>query len=181
MRIARICDPELRESFPQFCHNTTTYVSIPHKAASQLFVFNDEEPCWASIQVEGREVHTVRLDGKQSLIELHRLVQPEPVTDSFRDTLANLFGVRRSRPRENCKNHTRLYAFQVVLLADTPQRQVLATYDFHILCPREYADACAVHRQICSNPDVIAPDTISDRTEGRCCPDCKQTRQHRAS
>jgi hypothetical protein len=179
VRIARICDPEAREPFPYFCHNTTTYVSVEHDAPSQLLVINDQEPCWASIQVDRREVHAIRLTGKQAVIELHKLSAPAPHNDSFTDTLASLFNLRRVRP--NCKSHTRLYAFQVVLQADTPQRPVLATYDFHILCPREYQEACAVHRQICTNPDVIAPDTISDRTEGRCCPDCKQTRHDRAS
>lgn len=176
MRIARISDPVAQELFPSFCHNTTTYVGIPHEAPSLLFVYNDQEPCWASIQVDGREVHAVRLDGKQATIELHNLRAPgvSAVSDSLLDAFTSLFRLNR---RPNCKSLTRLYAFSVVLQADTAQRAVLATYDFHVLCPREFEDALAVHREICHRPEAITPDTISHRAEGRCCPHCIATRE----
>jgi hypothetical protein len=178
VRIARVCDPEAREQFPNFVHNTTTYVSVPHDAPSQLFVIDDTEPAWASIQVDGREVHAVRLDAGQTVIQLNTLYAPAPASDSFRDNLVSLFSRRR---RPNCKSHVRLYAFQVVIQSDTDERKVLATYDFHILCPREYQEACDVHARICAHPEVISPDTISDRAEGRECPNCKRTREVRTT
>jgi hypothetical protein len=164
------------ELFPSFCHNTTTYVGIPHDAPSILFVYNDQEPCYASIQVDGREVHSVRLEGRQTHIELHKLRAPAvtAVSDSLLEAFTSIFRVRR---RANCKSQTRLYAFSVVLQADTPQRNVLATYQFHVLCPREFQDALAVHHEICHSPEAIAPDSISHRAEGRCCPHCIATRE----
>jgi hypothetical protein len=182
VRIARICDPATQELYPNFCHNTRTYVGIEHDAPSVLFVYNDQEPSWASIQVDGREVHRVQLTGTQAVIELHKLMAPPPapadLTEALSDVLGNFLRLKRRKP--NCRSHQRLYKFSLVLQADTDQRETLATYDFHVLCPREFEEANAYHRQICADPAAIAPHTIAERAEGRCCPNCRRTREERA-
>ncbi len=176
MRIARICNPEAREPFPSFAHHTTTYVGIPHDNPSQLCILNDEEPGFVSIQADGREIFSQRLVDGQADIELSKFTAPVPPPANLTDTLARIINLARRLP--GCR-HTRLYAFSVVLLSDTPERTVLATYDFHILCSQEFEEACSVHRQICHSPEAIAPDSISDRTAGRCCPDCREVRHSR--
>lgn len=176
MRIARICDPEAREPYPNFVHNTTTYVAIPHDRPSLLFVFNDEEPCSVAIMAEGREIHVERLVNGQAVIELHRFRAPAPQPTNVTETLASLISLARRKP--HCREN-RLYAFSIVLRDDTPEQSVLATYDFHVLCPTEYEAACAYHHEICQSPKVISPDTISDRAEGRACPNCREVRKTR--
>jgi hypothetical protein len=141
---------------------------------------NDDEPSWVSIVADGRQVHVERLSDGQAVIELHKLTAPSPNRESLfglGDTLAQIIALARRKP--DCRQ-TRLYAFSVVLHRDTPERQVLATYDFHVLCPEEFEAACAFHSQICQRPTAITPDTISDRAEGRHCPHCREVRQHRS-
>ena len=70
----------------------------------------------------------------------------------------------------------RLYAFSAVFVRNTPDRQVAATFDFHVLCPTEFEPARAFHLQLQKDPDAIAPDTIFDRAEGVHCPECRQLR-----
>lgn len=177
MRIATICDPQAREPFPSFVHNTTTYVSIPHDHPSLLVAKNDEEPCWLSLQVEGRELHAQRLVDGQAIIDISKFKAPLPSPTSLTDTLSQILSFARGKSA--CR-HTRLYTFSAVLLGDTADRAVLATYDFHVLCPREFEAACVFHRDVCRSPQAITPDTISDRTEGRNCPSCRQVRASRS-
>lgn len=177
MRIARICDPSVHEPYQSFTHNTTAYVGIPHHQASVLFVLNEEEPdAWVSLQSDGREVHAVQLVDGKTLIALSEINAPAPAPDSLTEGLSHLLSFVRGR--STCRD-TRLYKFSVVIQSNDENRSVLATYDFHILCPQEFEEASTYHRQLCHRPNAIAPDTISERTEGRCCPDCRQIREQR--
>lgn len=173
MLTARICDPIAQQPFASFVHNTTTYVSIPHGHPSVLFLQADEckpeQPIRASIQVGGREVYSHQMNCQPSFIELSKLPAP-PHIGSFGDLFIPLM---RKRP---APEPMRLYSFSIVFQSCDADARTLATYQFHVLCPPEFEQAEEFHLRLQRDPKAIAPDSITDRCEGNCCPDCRAVR-----
>lgn len=168
MRTVRICNPVAGEPFPCFQHHTTTYVAIPHGHPSLLFI-QPEQSCWLTIQSEARPVMERRLTSDEVAIDLAELPAPGRGNTLAKFLLAPLAHMA-GRPKHVCPD--RLYAFTVTLHADTRERPIIATYDFHILCPEEYEQARTCDRELRCDPQAISPDTISERTEGRHCAHC---------
>lgn len=170
MLTAKICDPIAQQPFASFVHNTTTFVSIPHGHPSVLFLHADSQPqpVRASIQVGGREVYNHVLNAQPSFIELSKL--PAPPSSSFGELFMPLMR-KRTAPQP-----MRLYSFSVVFQSNDEGARTLATYDFHVLCPPEFDQAQEFHLRLQRDPTAIAPDSLSDRCEGNCCPDCRAVR-----
>jgi hypothetical protein len=169
VRTVKICDPLSGGPFPSFVHNTTTYVGIPHDRQSQLFV-NCSGPCRVCVQSGGRTLVCQDTISGQVVIPLSELQAPPVPPGSIAEWLLSFLR------KHECGPH-RLYRFAAIIQSQEPGHPVLATYDFHILCPVEYAEAMAYHHALQTNPAAIAPDAIADRAEGRTCPYCRQVRK----
>lgn len=174
MRTVRICNPVEKEAFPQFQHNTTTYVSIPHGHESRLYVHADG-PSIVSIQVGEHEIFARKMDAADTIIPLSELTVPERPAESLIGMIQSALAKRKGVVQPS----QRLYAFSVVIYHDRPDRPVACTTDFHLLCPCDFELASAYHLRLQSDPSAIAPDTIFDRAEGTC-PECRQARERDA-
>jgi hypothetical protein len=169
VKTVRICNPVRQEPYPSFLHQTTQYVAVPHCSPYLLYVDSDEA-CTVSLQVAGREVMSLDVGAEPTHIPLSDLPVPKAQPDGLMDLLAS----KLARRKQACP--PRLHAFSAVFVRNTPDRQVAATFDFHVLCPTEFEPARAFHLQLQTDPDAIAPDTIFDRAEGVHCPECRQLR-----
>lgn len=163
-----ICDPTTLKPFQSFKHNTTTYVCIPHDArfavqvkwgeAFQLCVNSGERDVICGPAADG-----------SALIDISDQRAPQ-IRTHLPDLVQRLFTKSR-RPQQ------RLYAFSVVIKADTIGNPVLSSYDYHVLCPLDYDEAMAVKLEIDRDPRAISPDLISDRVEGHRCSQCHEVRK----
>lgn len=171
MITVNICDPSARRAFQTFVHNTTTYVSVPHDAASQLWVEADE-PSVLVIQSCGQAVIQRPFD-RQITVPLSEIRTPFHVSQGLAD-LASAFvkqGLLR-RPAPPCRNpNHRLYDFTVEIRRALDNATIGAR-DVHILCPVDFALAQELHLLLQDKPNALAPDTIWQRSEGKACPQC---------
>ena len=176
MRTVRICNPVEQEPFPQFQHNTTTYVSIEHGHPSQIYVHSDG-PSIVSIQVGEQEIFAKRLASPDIIIPLSELTMPEQPASSLMGLLQA--AIAKHKNKAQAQPVQRLYMFSVVIYHDRPDKPVACTSDFHLLCPCDFSLASTYHLKLQNDPSAIAPDTIFDRAEGTC-PDCRQARERDA-
>jgi hypothetical protein len=158
-----------KRPFEELRHHTTTYVSIPHGASSQVQV-NWSEPCRVCVTSSGQEVVCHLAPEGKAVLPLNTLANPT-VKVPLPELLRPLFHRHRIRQQ-------RLYAFSVVIQANRPGFPVLSSYEFHVLCPLDFEAAKAVQLSLAKQPKAITPDLISDRAEGHRCSECNQVRKN---
>lgn len=168
-----ICDPRAQGPFRTFVHNTTTYVSVPHDAPSQLWVEADE-PSVLVIHSCGQAVMSREFE-RNVTIPLHEIRTPHHQPTGLADIASAVLmqGLLR-RPAPPCKNpNHRLYDFtaEVRRLRDGA---TVANMDVHILCPTDFRVAEDLHLRLQDEPAAIAPDAIWQHAEGKACPQCAQ-------
>lgn len=166
-----ICDPGAKEPFGAFVHNTTTYVSVPHDAASQLWVEADE-PSKLVIQSCGQPVKEIPFE-RSITVPLSEISTNWNQTPGLVEIAGNWLrkGLRRPAPCRHPSN--RLYDFTVEVrrLRDDA---IVGEAEVHILCPIDFKLASELHLLLQERPDALSPDTIAQRAEGKACPRCAQ-------
>lgn len=182
-----IVDPKTNLPFPNFIHNTTTYVGVPHNAETLLWVSTDLA-CLLNLEAENRQV----LDKNKEIvvpgegIVLSTLKQPIVSTSGggflppWLSGLGNrLIGRSAPAPTPDPSAAARLYAFRAVInqLGKDYDKlsTVQGTVDFHLLCEYDYAWAYAIHLDLRENPKAIGTQAIWERAEG-VCPTCAEVR-----
>jgi hypothetical protein len=167
-----ICDPGAQEPFSSFVHHTTTYVSVPHDAASQLWVEADG-PSKLVIQSCGQPVKEIPFD-RSIAVPLSEIRTNWNQSPGLVETATNWLRkevLRRPAPCRHPSN--RLYDFTVEVrrLRDDA---ILGDAEVHILCPIDFKLASELHLLLQERPDALSPDTIAQRAEGKACPQCAQ-------
>lgn len=163
-----ICNPE-RKPYQGFKHGTTTFVSIPHDARSQVLV-QWSEPCRVCITSSGQEIVCHPAANGHACIDVHPTLQAPRIRTPLPDLLRPLF-------RRQTVGQQRLYSFTVEIQADRAGYPSLATYDFHVMCPLDFEAARAIALEKQRNPRVAAGEDIPACAEGLRCPQCNQVRQ----
>ncbi len=167
---AKICNPDSKRSFMEFTHGTTCIVGVPHGAESKLWVTADR-PSTLVIEASGHEIQVIQITPPGGGILISRLQQPlqRNATGNLRNLLA---GMLRRHSAQNAGQ--RLYNFRAMVEDGTPQRRgnLLATFDFHLLCETDFHWARAYHLKLDLDPDAAS---VADRAEG-ICPHCQEVR-----
>lgn len=161
---AEIRDPQSKLSFMEFTHGTTCIVGVPHGADSELWVKADH-PCTLVIEAAGRELHVGLVEPPGGAIKLSTLRQP-----LVRTGLSGLLGAwRAEKPNTPVQ---RLYNFRALIHEGTPEKRgnLLATFDFHLLCEVDFHWARAYHLELNQ-----ASEAVTERAEGTC-PHCLEVR-----
>jgi hypothetical protein len=174
MITAKIRDPQTQLPFMEFVHGTTCIVGVPHGAQSELWVTCDT-PCTLVIEAAGRELEVLPLIAPGDSINISRLEQPLVRQGSI---LQNAWDVFRRAPRKPQPAPQRLYNFRAVAENGTPLQRgdVLATFDFHLLCEVDFHWARAFHLKLKTGG---GEGSIAERAEGTC-PSCSEVRSRQA-
>lgn len=170
----KICNPETGLSFPEFIHNTTTYVAVPHGSVGELWV-NANRTCTLVLEASGQEVAVVQVNSPGGKVNLSEICQPRTTERSVMDLIPS-FGFGPFRHQKAPKIVQRLYAFRAYVVEGTKDQRrhgsMLASVDFHVLCDVDYCWAHSYHVQYLRNPSA---QSISDQAEGNC-PHCGEVR-----
>jgi hypothetical protein len=167
VKTVSLCDPKTLKPFPSFKHNTTTYVSIPHDAPFAVQV-QWGEPFLLCVNSGDYDVICRPASEGTALIDITDERAPQ-----VRRQLPELLRALVTRVRSRLQ---RLYAFSVVIKAESPGNPVLSSYEYHVLCPTEFDAAMACKLLIDKDPKAITPELICDRVEGQSCPQCHEVR-----
>lgn len=165
----KLCNPNVPEPFKQFVHNTTTYVAVPHDSPFQLFV-QSQPGSTLRIFVRGHKLVKQVLPEGQAILPLSDLTMPHEI-GSLRDWINLVMGRPKPQPVQQ-----RLYQF-CAHVSRPGGEKTTATFAFHILCPEEFEVARAVHLRLQTEPDAIAPKTISELVEGHHCVQCQTLKE----
>jgi hypothetical protein len=165
---AKIREPESKLEFMEFTHSTTCIVGVPHGAGSELWVTSDC-PCTVSIEAGGVELAQVIIERSGGAIRISDLNQPHvPQGGILSGLLQGALG-RRHVLRPSFSRQ-RLYKFRAVVQSNG---DLLATFDFHLLCEVDFHWARAYHLELSTTSG--ANSSVADRAEGTC-PSCQEVR-----
>lgn len=170
---AKIRNPESKLEFMEFIHGTTCIVAVPHGAQSELWVSSDQQ-CTLVIEAAGRELEVLRINAPGSSVKLSDLLQP--LVRNTGGGLVDLFSFGPFRRQHSAKPTQRLYNFRAIVESGSPQNrgEVLATFDFHLLCEVDFHWARAYHLEL-NGDRSQATGSIAERAEGSC-PHCQEVR-----
>lgn len=169
-----IRNPENHLTFPEFIHNTTSIVAVPHGATSELRV-NADRACTLVLEAGGVELLVVQIERPGLTVNLSEFCQPNLPSRSFGDLIPS-FEFGPFKHRKAPKIQQRLYAFRAIIEGGTPNKRerhnLLATFDVHMLCDVDFHWARALYLK-----DVTSRGThaIADKVEGNC-PHCHEVR-----
>lgn len=162
---AKIRDPESKNEFMEFVHGTTCIVAIPHGAASELWITSDH-PCTLVIEAAGQELEILPVTPPGGSVKISDLRQPLQRQGVALGEIFK-FGPFRRRPllSQPCQ---RLYNFRAVIEDGSPENrgELLATFDFHLLCEVDFHWARAYHLEL--DRANAAGHTVTQRAEGTC-------------
>ena len=161
---AEIRDPASKLRFMEFTRGTTCIVGVPHGAESELWI-NADHPCNLVIEAAGRELELLQIKPPGGSIKVSDLRQP-----LSRHSLGSLLDMFRS-DKQNTPNQ-RLYNFRALIEDKScgTRGNLLATFDFHMLCELDFHWARAYHLEL-----TQAPEAVVERAEGTC-PHCLEVR-----
>lgn len=170
---ARICAAEGKQEFMEFTHGTTCIVAVPHGVESELWISSDT-PGTLVLEAAGREIKVMRLQPPGCTLKLSDLQQPlvqQP--KSLGSILKALNPLRRPAPQPPASQ--RLYNFRAIIEDGSPRQRgdVLATFDFHLLCEVDFHWARVYHLELDRKSNQAK--TIAERAEGTC-PLCHEAR-----
>lgn len=163
---AKVCDPASKLGFMEFIRGTTCILSVPHGADSELWVSTDQS-CTLAIEAAGQELQCVEIHAPGGSIHISELRQP---------LARNVFSVSRLlqalRFEQPSVPTQRLYNFRALIHSGTPAERgdLLATFDFHLLCEVDFHWARAYHLE-----ESNTPEAVTTRAEGTC-PHCQEIR-----
>jgi len=163
---AKVCDPESKLGFMEFTRGTTSILSVPHGADSELWISTDQR-CTLTIEAAGQELKSVEIAPPGGSICISDLRQPLARNVlSFSRLMQALHLEKAAEPTQ------RLYNFRGLIHAGTPKARgdLLATFDFHLLCEVDFHWARAYHLE-----DGNTSEAVTRRAEGTC-PHCQEIR-----
>lgn len=165
---AKIRESESSREFMEFTHGTTCIVGVPHGASSELWLTSDS-PCTVCIEAAAVELARVQLERSGGAIRISDLQQPlipqgGILSSLWQGALGRRHLVRPSFSRQ------RLYKFRAVVQDGV---DLLATFDFHLLCEVDFHWARAYHLELSTASG--SSGAVADRAEGSC-PLCQEVR-----
>lgn len=165
---AKIRELQSKFEFMEFTHGTTCIVGVPHGAESELWVTSDA-PCTLSIEAGGIELKRQHIERTGTAVRISDLQQPHVPQGGILSGLLQGAFARRHVVRPSFTKQ-RLYNFRAVV---QDGNELLATFDFHLLCEVDFHWARAYHLELSTGSDTNA--SVAERAEGTC-PLCQEVR-----
>lgn len=173
-----VINPQEKQPYPRFTHNTTTYVGVPHGASSMLRINTspDTRPAMIQIVSGGKEILSAPFKETSLTLSLSELKAPAPPGNLLsRLPIPIPLPFSQRKPILSVASQ-RLYAFTVHAFRDPGKSMLSASFEIHILCDTDWKLAYTAHQRLQKQPDALHCRSIWEYAEGTC-PICKEIRK----